>query len=162
MTLLKKIKSIVSWKIFKLLILNYRIKVSITKKNIKIALKELFKGEKIDALWIPNDNVLLEKDIIEDIWIPLLDKYKVPVAVGLEIFVRPELNFGTFAVLPDHFSLGNQVADMIFELKSNSWVFGEKNIEPPISVHKIINYSQAKERFGINDQSLENIDIILK
>ena len=111
---------------------------------------------------MPNDNVLLTGKIIKRVWRPLLKKHKIPLIVGLEVFVNPELDFGIFAVLPDHISLGNQAAEIILELKDNNWKF-EKNITfPPISIKKIINYHQARIRFNIKEENFLNVDKILK
>ncbi|MCP4150966.1 MAG: hypothetical protein GY757_24680 [bacterium] len=132
------------------------------KKVLRKKLKELLADEKVDSIWIPNDNVLLDSRIIEDVWIPLLKKYKVPVIVGLEYFVSPKLDFGTFAVLPDHIELGTQAAGIVFELKDNNWKFEVNKTEAPLSVLKIINFKQAAKRFKVTKEDVENIDKVLE
>ncbi|MBN1759756.1 MAG: hypothetical protein JW863_15620 [Chitinispirillaceae bacterium] len=132
-------------------------KSSLFKWKIKSALKTLSRN-KIDALWIPNDNLLLQRDNLFDVWIPAADKLEIPVIVGIETLVDPKLDFGTLAVLPDHVGLGKQTADMIYELSGNNWKFKEHQIFPPLAIHKIINLRQAKERFNISDDKLGIID----
>ncbi|MBN1576563.1 MAG: hypothetical protein JW913_08425 [Chitinispirillaceae bacterium] len=128
---------------------------------IKNALKGL-DSRGIDALWVPNDNALLQANIIRRVWMPATQKYKVPVIVGVEVLVNPKLNFGTFAVLPDHVALGSQAAGMVYEIKDNNWVCEEHRVDPPLAVYKIINLLQAKKRFTVSDEKLKSIDKKLK
>jgi hypothetical protein len=96
---------------------------NISKHQTEIAdgLKMLLKNESVDALWIANDNVLLKPDLLGNVWLPALKKIKVPLIVGVEALANPKLNFGTFAVIPDPVALGEQTAEIIFDLKSSDW-----------------------------------------
>lgn len=132
-----------------------------TGTALKKALKNLKKNN-VDVLWIPNDNALLHPSTIRNIWIPAVRKLKIPVIVGVEVLVNPELNFGTFAVLPDHVSLGGQAAEMILEIIDNHWTINSMRVEPPLAVYKIINLPQAKRYFHVSDDNLKSIDKKLK
>lgn len=128
---------------------------------LKTKLKELLKKDNVEALWIINDNAFLKPDIIRDIWIPLLDKYKIPAIVGVEALVHPNINLGTFAVLPDHSALGIQAAEMIYIASENNWEIVER-VVPPLSVYKIVNMNLLLEHFKDENFVLENIDKILQ
>lgn len=130
--------------------------------EVKKALKTLCKGEKIDALWLPNDNALLTPEILRDRWIPLVQKCNVPVVVGVDILVSPELDFGSFSVTPDLSAYALQVAQLIFELQENGWQVPADAIQPPLSVNKTLNLTQVRKKFGINDGALRSIDKILE
>ncbi len=132
-----------------------------TGNALKKALNDL-KKSKIDALWIPNDNALLHPTTIRNIWIPEVHRLKIPVIVSVEVLVNPTLNFGTFAVLPDHVSLGGQAAEMILEIIDNNWTIDSMRVEPPLAVYKIINLPQAKRYFHVSDDNLRSIDKKLK
>jgi hypothetical protein len=132
------------------------------KSGIKKGLKKLFKQDKVDALWVPNDNALLKPNLIRWAWQPLIRKYKIPVIVGVETLVNPRLKFGTYAVLPDHVALGGQIAEMVYQVKENGWSFKESRVEPPISVIKVLNYKMAEKQFGISEEEINNVDKILK
>jgi len=107
------------------------------EKRLKTALRILIKKEKVDAIWVANDNRLVNGKFIAKIWRPICSKYKIPIVVGASSLVQPNLNFGTFAVIPDHKALGSQAAEMIFELQENDWKVEQKKIVPPLSVIKI-------------------------
>lgn len=130
-------------------------------KRIETALKQLERKE-IDALWVPNDNVLLRPDIIKDVWMRMVSRYRLPVVVGVEVLVNPRLNFGTFAVLPDHVSMGSQAAAMVYEIRDNNWKCKDNRVDPPLAVYKIINLSQAKKWFNVSEERLKTIDKKLK
>lgn len=132
------------------------------KYSLRKALKNLIKKENVNALIVPNDNALLKPELIRDVWIPLVNWYKKPVIVGVEVLVNPKIDFGVFAVLPDHINLGNQVAGRILEIKDNNWIMDNTNIDPPLSVIKVINLKKAKKIFGIDEKKCENIDKILQ
>ncbi|MBN1758109.1 MAG: hypothetical protein JW863_07325 [Chitinispirillaceae bacterium] len=130
-------------------------------KLLKKSLDDLDK-KGIDALWVPNDNALLDPVTIKNAWIPAARKFKIPFVVGVEVLVNPKLNFGTFAVLPDHISLGSQVAEMVYEIMENNWKIEELHVEPPLAVYKIINLPQAKKYFHVSDEQLKSVDKKLK
>jgi hypothetical protein len=114
--------------------------------------------EMVDAIWIPNDNALLNADLIRDTWIPRIKEARIPVIVGVEVLVNPELDLGTFAVLPDHVAMGTQAAGMIYEIRESGWHTSGK-VEPPLSVYQIINGRHAK-RYRIRDDKLQTVDKI--
>jgi hypothetical protein len=132
------------------------------KKLIKNNLKTLFKEKNVDVLWVPNDNVFLNIDIIQNVWVPAVKKEKKPVVVGVELLVNPKLEFGTFAVLPDHVALGSQAAEMIYDIKSDGWKCKENRVDPPLAVYKIINFKQAKEIFNVSDEKMKAVDKVVK
>ena len=132
------------------------------KYLLRKALTELIEARGIQALWVPNDNLLLQSDYIESVWVPLTSQAQIPVIVGVDVFVNPQMNFGTFAVLPDHLSLGNQAAEMIYNIRENNWKVMKSKVEPPLAIYKIINYRQVRKFFGISDEALKSIDKVLK
>jgi hypothetical protein len=115
------------------------------KIEITEALKTLLKKEPVDALWVANDNVLLKPELLGNVWLPALKKNKVPLVVGVEALVNPKLNFGTFAVIPDPVALGEQAAEIIFDLKSDDWNHSGITIHPAISTYSVLNIKKATE-----------------
>ncbi len=131
-------------------------------RSVRQGLKTLFEDKKIEALWVPNDNALLTADLLRDVWIPLVNKYKKPVIVGVEALARPDLSFGTFAVLPDHAELGRQLADMVLEVSDSSLTDKAGRTRQPLSIIKVIDLPQAKKFFGGEPKHLENVDKVLE
>lgn len=131
-------------------------------KSVKKNLKRLLNKDKVDALWVPNDNNLLNRKILQDVWIPFAQKFKKPIIVGVDVLVNPKFNFGTFAVIPDHKSLGMQAAEKVFEIMDNDWQIESTKIDPPTSVYKIINFQQINRWYGISEDKIKNVDKIVK
>lgn len=143
-------------------IITYTLPDSITmiKKELTRGLKYLFQSENVDALWVPNDNVLLRPELINDAWLPAIEKFKKPVIVGVDLLANPVLNLGTLAVVPDRLELGSQVADLIFDIKDSDWKIVEKRVFPPLSIKKAFNLYQAKKYFRIIEENLTQVDTL--
>jgi putative ABC transport system substrate-binding protein len=129
---------------------------------LKSALIDLLKKEKVDALWIPNDNILLSPSLLKEVWIPIVNKYKKPVIVGIEALASPELNFGTLAVIPDHTALGVQAAALIINTRENNWEVSPGNVDPVLSVYKVLNLKQAQKFFNVKKENISGIDKVLE
>lgn len=132
------------------------------KKSVKTALTTLFENRKIDALWVPNDNALLTPEIIKEVWIPLINKHRKPVMVGVETLVNPKLSFGTFAVLPDHVELGRQLAEKILEISDSGFKLEAGAVDQPLSVIKTVNMRQARTFLDVGTARLGSVDKILE
>lgn len=130
--------------------------------DIASALQNLIGNEKVDALWIPNDNVLLKPEFLGNIWFPALKKKKIPLIVGVEALVNPELNFGTFAVIPDPVALGEQAAEIIYNLKADDWQHTGIMIHPAISMYSVLNIKKAYEIAAKEDFKTYEVSKILK
>lgn len=112
-------------------------------RRIRLALHELLRGEKVDAIWVLNDNALLDPKVIRDGWLPEARKSQVPIIVGVSSLVDPRLSFGSIAVVPDHAALGVQVANLLFELSDADWVVNNREIELPLSVETVVDMNQS-------------------
>jgi hypothetical protein len=107
-------------------------------KKLKSGLKSLV-SKKVDAIWVLNDNVLLNGNMIRAAWLPTIGKAKLPVIVGIKPMLSTKLNFGSFAIVPDHYALGVQAASIIGEIMDENWEIGDRDIEQPVSVKKVVN-----------------------
>jgi hypothetical protein len=129
---------------------------------VRKALRALFEEEKVDALWVPNDNALLTADLLRGVWIPMVNRYRKPVIVGVESLVEPGLGFGTFAVLPDHTELGRQLAEMALDWSASGFAMPAERIRQPLSVIKVMNLPQARKFAGVDAKNLGSVDRILE
>jgi hypothetical protein len=114
------------------------------KKEISNALHMLVKKHKIQALWVPNDTIILKPELFKDVWLPFAAKNSTPVIVGTESLVNPDLKFGTFAVIPEPRATGEQAAGIIISLMENHWQINGVIVYPTISVFTILNLEKAK------------------
>lgn len=130
--------------------------------EIKRALRRV--KREVDALWVLNDNHLLTPRLIREGWVPGMNERPwLPVIVGAAPFVSPGANFGTFALVPDHPSLGAQVANMIFDLADSEWQADEDvPVQVPVSTVSTIDLNQARERLALRDDALQKIDRVLR
>ena len=72
------------------------------------------------------------------------------------------IRFGTFAVIPDHKSLGMQAAEKVFDIMDNNWQVERSAIDPPTSVYKVMNFKQVKAWYGMREDQLKNVDKMVK
>ncbi len=143
-----------------LVMLKIHNKVSINYLNYH--LKYLLRKD-IDALWVVNDNGLLQPRFLQNAWLPLLKKFNKPVLVGLSSLVKTDLNFGTFSVEADHYALGVQGAEMIDEIMENGWQINDHSVEQPLSINNILNVKLSKKkRIGLETNKLGQIDRLIR
>lgn len=128
-------------------------------EEIEDALDLLVVKEKVDALWVLNDNRLLSSNFLVESWLPVLQFRPVPVIVGVSALVHPDVHFGTLAVYPNHARLGVQAADLVFEIADNDWQLDlDRKVELPLSVTTIVDVTQVDNHFGLKTDALSRID----
>lgn len=116
----------------------------------------------IDALWVTNDTNLLDQNLIENAWKPILRRFKSHVIVGVRNLMTTELKFGNIAVFPDHYELGVQTADFVFRLREENWEPATLEAEPPISIKKHFNLMLTEQyRLSVNRERLNEFDEII-
>jgi len=117
----------------------------------------------IDVLWIPNDNLLLTPKLIQNVWMPILKKSKLPIVVGVDELTVSALNFGTFSLTPDYYALGIQAAQMVTNIQENKWKIEKEGLVVPISVVKLLNLKLTqRKQILLNEEMLDQIDHIIK
>jgi hypothetical protein len=130
--------------------------------EIKRAVRRL--KERVNVLWILNDDHLLTPRLIAEAWLPALDERPwCPSIVGVSSLVSAKNSFGTFAVLPDHVALGAQAGSLMADIADNDWKIprGEL-VQLPLSVMTTIDLVQAKERFELRPEATQQVDRILE
>ncbi len=133
------------------------------ESDLKKALTTLVKEKKVDVIWVPVDNKLVNQNLLMHVWIPFQKKHRMPMVVGVGNLVNPKFHFGTFAVLPDHDALGSQAASVIYDIMDNNWQVEENGAaQPPLSVYTILNYPDSRAYFGLQKDNLMGVDKILE
>jgi hypothetical protein len=130
--------------------------------EIRRALDGLINREKVDAIWVLNDNALLEPELIAKGWLHILHKTPVVVVVGVGSLVDTRLHFGSFAMLPDHAALGVQTANLIFKLSERGWSAEQEPVELPFSVQTVVDLPWTREHFQFREEALERIDRVVQ
>lgn len=130
--------------------------------EIRAALTELIKVERVDAIWVLNDNALLTPELIGKGWLKVLHKHPTNVVVGVSNFVDSRLHFGSFAMLPDHAGLGVQGANLIYKLANNGWHASSAPVELPLSVQSVIDLPWTRQHFQFREDALERIDRVIE
>jgi hypothetical protein len=130
--------------------------------EIKRALRRL--KQRMDALWVLNDDRLLTPRLIAEAWLPSLNEAPwVPTIVGAASLVSPRQSFGTFAVLPDHTALGTQAASLLLDIADNGWTVAEDEpAQLPLSTTTTVNLAQVRERFRLRHNALAQVDRVLE
>ncbi len=129
-------------------------------KAIRKGLRHLIRAEKVDAVWVLNDRELLVGNLV-GAWQDRLKFFKKPVIVGVEPLIRKQ-NFGNFAVLPDHYSLGTQVAEISLEIMQNNWQIAQDGrlLEPRSSL-KLLKVDFARKFLRLKEEALEEVDVLV-
>jgi hypothetical protein len=131
-------------------------------KAVKRGLRRLLDYDHVDAIWVLNDNALVDPALLARAWLPVLRHGHVPVLVGVSSLVSAKLEFGTFAVLPDHRALGAQAARLIDDLAEANWVVGERRALPPIAVEKVLDIDLARSLGPIREEKLREVDRLIE
>lgn len=131
--------------------------------DLRNAVRKLRRKLDVDAIWVLNDNALLDQKLIVSGWMPGLDSGKaVPVIVGVPTLVHPEIHFGTFAMIPDHEALGLQTANMVYDLADADWNLSEAPVKMPLSVKSVVDIQAARNSQRFREESLVQIDEIVE
>jgi hypothetical protein len=130
--------------------------------EIRRGLDRLIRKERVDALWVLNDNVLLKPELIAKGWLKILHKNPIPVVVGVASLVDTRLHFGSFAMLPDHSALGVQAANLVFRLKDEGWNASLVPLELPLSIQSVVDLSWTREHLHFREDAIDRIDRIVQ
>jgi hypothetical protein len=117
----------------------------------------------VDTLWVLNDNRLLkDARFVVDVWQPEIEALNVPVIVGAAPLVSSQSPFGTFAVLPDHAALGVQAANLVLDLAEEGWNAGQHPIDLPLATTSVLDVTRARAEFGLRDDALKQVDVLVE
>lgn len=134
-----------------------------TSGKIRDGLARLRLEQRVDAIWILNDNRLLTRELIRDAWLPALRDNATPVIVNVRSLLSSQVDFGTFAVLPDHFALGAQAGQLLANLADRGWAYGAKGgFEYPVAVRKVLDVGFARENLALVEDELRAVDELVE
>lgn len=131
------------------------------KKSLRNALNRLILEEKVDAMWILNDSVLLNLPAVRDVWIPKLRRFRKPVIVGVRPLIE-DWELGNFAVLPDHQGLGKQISELVYDMTSGRWDGTQVLITDPTSSFSILKVKYAERYLGLKRERMGQVDVLLR
>jgi len=132
-------------------------------EDLRQALHALTVEDKVDALWMLNDNLLLrDAQFLDETWRAELRAARVPLVVGVRNLVDPSSPLGTLAVVPDHEALGLQASNLIFDLAESGWRTEQHPVDPPLSVKTIVDVRQSRSFFRLRPDAVSRIDEALE
>jgi hypothetical protein len=131
-------------------------------EDLKNAVTRLRQEDKVDALWVLNDNALLDREKLTRGWLPALKKNKTPVVVNVSSLLSKRVEFGTFAVLPDHRALGVQAANLISSLAEREFNTEGVELEYPLSVEKVLDLEFARKNLDLEERQIATIDRLVE
>jgi len=132
-------------------------------KNLDYHMKHLLNKD-LDALWVVNDNSLINSQLIQNVWLPNIKEFNKPVIVGVEGLTSTSLDFGTFSAVPDQYALGIQGAGVIGDILDEGITqFKQTKVYEPLSVKKLLNIKLMQRRNIMVDESkLETLDKLIE
>ncbi|HET9236520.1 MAG TPA: hypothetical protein VFO10_04690 [Oligoflexus sp.] len=113
-------------------------------KLVETILSDEHAGRKIDAILVPTDNVILNKEAFTAIWLRKARSLKVPFLCNIEKFASKDFDFCTFAAYPDLVALGHQLAEQINEVLENGSSVKDLGVDYIIGVQEALNLSRAR------------------
>lgn len=131
-----------------------------TAEELRRALERLATAE-LDALWVLNDNRLLEPSLLERAWLPFVARFERPIVVGVPSLIRSHPSFGTYAAVPDLDALGVQAADLLLELDGPGAGAPAVAVHQPLSVEVLVDATQAR-RMGLRLAEPHRIDRLVR
>lgn len=135
----------------------------VTADGLREALHDLADKQKVDAIWMLNDNALVrDESFLDDAWREETSDAKLPLIVGVSNFVNPSAPLGALAVVPDHEALGLQAANLIFDLFESEWKVEGHAVELPLSVKTVVDVNLVRANFGLKPDALKHIDRALQ
>jgi vacuolar-type H+-ATPase subunit F/Vma7 len=132
------------------------------RSEIREGLRDLRNEKGVDAIWVLNDNVLLDREMLRKGWLPALRRNRTPVVVNVRSLLSRDVDFGTFAVLPDHNALGTQAGQLIGNIAATNWQVDGAGFEYPLSVEKVLDVTFARRYLEIEEQQLATIDQLVE
>jgi ABC-type uncharacterized transport system substrate-binding protein len=125
---------------------------------VEKTLVEEHAGKKIDAILVPTDNVILNKEAFARIWLRKARSLKVPFLCNIEKFTSKEFDFCTFAAYPDLVALGHQLAEQISEVLENGSSVGDLGVDYIIGVQETLNLARARALdLPLNSERLDGV-----
>ena len=130
--------------------------------ELRRAVSRLRTQDKVDTIWILNDNGLLNRRMVRRGWLPALQANQTPVLVNAGSLLSRRVSFGTFAVLPDHRALGAQAANLISIIAERGWQSSGIGLEYPLTVEKVLDIEFARRNLALREQRLATIDRLVE
>lgn len=122
-------------------------------------LSDLYYGNKIDAVLVMADNVLISRENFSTVWINKARSLNIPFICGVKSLVAEDLDFCSYASYPDHVELANQVSQQIFSIIEEGANPEELGVEYILSVKEVVNLPLLKSKSVLlNDSVISNLD----
>ncbi|NRA40040.1 MAG: hypothetical protein HRU15_17990 [Planctomycetes bacterium] len=129
------------------------------KQYLQRDLPRLVKDEKVDAVWVMEDNGLINRTTL-GLWLELARTQRKPFLSGLDVFASNDMDFCTYVASPRRSELGGQISNIAASIVLDGLKVQKIGIEDNISYRHIFNLKHAR-RMRIEDtiRSKEIIDI---
>jgi putative ABC transport system substrate-binding protein len=130
-----------------------------SQDDVSTALKSLVERDRVDAVWVLNDDTLLSPRMLSSVWLSSSNpRHRMPVIVGAPDLVTKQRPVGTFAIMPDDVALGMQTANLIFDIADEGWRLGERDVSLPISIKTVVDANEIRQRFVFKEGALDGVD----
>ncbi len=130
-------------------------------KMVASVLGDQYEGKKIDAILIPSDNLILNKEGFVNVWLAKARELKIPFICNIDKFASKEFDFCTFAAYPDFSDLGHQFAEQIGEILNNNTPASELGVDYIVAAKASLNMVRSKAlQLPLNEEKLETVKVI--
>jgi ABC-type uncharacterized transport system substrate-binding protein len=131
-------------------------------RDLKTGLQNLIWTDRVDAIWIINDNKLLSAKLIKEIWIPFMKENAKPGIVGVEMLTQTKLGLAVTAILPDNVGLGAQAANLVYEIIDNGNKVDKLRIDLPLAVIQVLNTTLSRKIGTLRKDAEKSVDRVVE
>lgn len=109
------------------------------------------KKQKVDALWILEDENLLQLKLVRDVWKPFIEKSGISTIVNNEALLTAPWDIGTVCIIPDPQQVSSQIAKKLLELQRDNW-----NVYAP-SIDPLDIYSKQLKKIALSRSTMASV-----
>jgi hypothetical protein len=109
------------------------------------------KKQNVDALWMVEDESLLQLQLVRDVWEPFIKKNGIPTIVNNEALLAAPWNIGTVCIIPDPQLLSSQIAKKLHELQRDNWIVYAPSIDP------LDIYSKQLKKMSVSRSTMASV-----
>ena len=121
----------------------------ITEQELIRFVKSVSETVNVDAIWVPQDDLILSQTMLENVWGPLAHKSKTPMILSVNRTPKNNNLLSSFVMLPELDSMGLQAAHVLYEIHENNWSIPENmDIAQPLSIVNHVDIDAAKRFFS--------------
>lgn len=114
--------------------------------------------QKVDALWIIEDENVVQLQLAQEIWVPFIQKNGIPVIVNSEAYMADPWKLGSVCYVPDPQLVSSQIAENIRKLQNENWIVSSPSINPLECYSKQLKTVALSRRVAVSKPQEQSVE----